>query len=124
VLKKQIILISASYTFVLTYLSLIKVNDKLPSIENSDKLYHIIAYFIFFILWFYTFHLKFKYHQNKALILAFSASVFFGILIEILQGLVTRNRQSDLNDVIANVVGAFLASLMMYLLKKRGIKYK
>ncbi len=121
-LKKQLLIISNLYSFALTTLSLVKVNDKLPSIENSDKVYHAIAYFIFMILWYYTFYFKFKLKKNKALLLAFIASVSFGILMEILQGVLTKTRQSDVNDVIANTIGVILALLMLILLKKRDVK--
>lgn len=36
-------------------------------------------------------------------------SVFFGIIIEILQGLYTTTRREDILDVAANVFGATLA---------------
>lgn len=120
--KKQLLLISCSYSLVLTILSLITVNDKLPSIKNSDKLYHIIAYFIFMTVWFYTFHFKFKLKKHKALLVAFIASISFGIVIELLQGFLTQNRQSDVNDVVANIIGAILALFMQFLLKKRDVK--
>lgn len=121
-LKKQLLIISSLYTFTLVTLSLIKIKDKLPSIENSDKLYHGIAYFILMVLWYYTFHFKFKVKKNKALLIVFIISICFGIVMEILQGVLTVNRQSDVNDVLANAIGVVLALLMLILLKKRDVK--
>ncbi len=48
-------------------------------------------------------------------------SVTFGILIEILQGALTRNREADLNDVIANTIGTIIAVIVITTLK-RGVK--
>lgn len=122
-LKKKLLLISSFYSLVLASLSLIKLNDTLPPIKNSDKLYHVIAYFIFMTLWYYTFLYRFKLKKTKALVIAFIASISFGVIMEILQGVLTENRQSDINDVVANTIGAILALLMLVLIKKRDVKY-
>ncbi len=41
--------------------------------------------------------------------ISFMLSVFFGIAIEVLQGLYTTTRQEDTLDVVANISGAILA---------------
>lgn len=50
------------------------------------------------------------------LMIAFMLSVFFGIAIEVLQGLYTTTRKEDALDVAANISGATLAvlSIVMY----------
>lgn len=121
-LKKQLLLISSGYSLVLAVLSLITISDKLPSVKNSDKLYHAIAYFIFMLLWYFTVRLRFKFQKNIALLVAFIGAISFGIVIEVLQGVLTQNRQSDVNDVVANTIGAILALLMLILIKKRDVK--
>ncbi len=121
-LKKGLVVVSSFYSLALAILSLININGKLPPIKNSDKLYHAIAYFIFTGLWYFTFYFTFEFKKNKALAFAFIASASFGIIIEILQGILTENRESDVYDVIANTVGTILALLMMIIIKKRDVK--
>lgn len=41
------------------------------------------------------------------------ASVIYGGIIEIAQGLFTTTRQADIVDVLANTIGAILAVVMM-----------
>jgi VanZ family protein len=45
--------------------------------------------------------------------IAFALSVFFGIAIEVLQGLYTTTRREDILDVAANVFGATSAIFMI-----------
>jgi len=47
-------------------------------------------------------------HANdyKAYLISFIFSVFFGITIEILQGVLTTTRTPDVTDVLANTIGA------------------
>ncbi len=43
------------------------------------------------------------------LMTSFVLSVFFGIAIEVLQGLYTTTRKEDILDILANISGATLA---------------
>ncbi|WP_299891357.1 VanZ family protein [uncultured Lacinutrix sp.] len=122
-LKKYSLLISIIYSIVLAALSLFKINtvtQELPS--NSDKLFHALAYLIFTLLWFLAFFFNKKLSKVKALSYAFLCSVCFGIAIEVLQGLITVNRQCDVNDVIANVIGTIIAAIIILSLKKEVLK--
>ncbi len=121
-LKKQLLLVSTFYSVTLVTLSLINLNDKKIMIKNEDKLYHCIAYFVFTILWYYTFNHRFSLNKTKALRLAFFASIFFGVLIELLQEFFTKYREGDVNDIVANTLGTLLALLMLILLKKRRVR--
>ncbi len=106
----------------LVALSLLKVSDvtqEFPS--NSDKLFHAMAYAIFTISWFFAFHCNVKLKKIKAVTYAALLSVTFGMLMEILQGIMTRNREADLNDVIANAIGTIIAVIVITTLK-RGVK--
>jgi len=124
VLKKYSLLISIVYSIVLAALSLIKINAVTQEFPlNTDKVFHALAYFIFTLLWFFTLFIK---NQNKvrALIYAFVSSIIFGLIIEILQGTITQNRQSDVNDLIANTIGTIIASIIIISLKKGLLKNK
>ena len=51
-----------------------------------------------------------------------SAVFIYGIIIEILQGAITDNRQADLSDVFANFFGiAFAVALFIIATKKKNI---
>ena len=119
-LRKFSLITSILYTLTLSALSLIKIKDvvkDLPSI--NDKVGHALAHFIFVVLWFIVFHYKFNLKYNKAFGLAALFSLVYGILIELLQGWITISRQSDFNDVFANVLGMVFAIILIIGVKKR-----
>ncbi|WP_452601068.1 VanZ family protein [Pontimicrobium sp. MEBiC06410] len=121
-LKKLILPISVAYTITLAVLSLIKVNkvtSELPT--NSDKIFHALAYAIFTALWFLSFYYKIKLKKIKALVFSFLFSSVFGIIIELLQGSLTKNREADLFDVIANTTGTLIAMIIITIVL-RGVK--
>jgi len=123
VLKKYSLLLSTLYSIILAALSLIKINivtEELPS--NSDKIFHALAYFVFTLLWFSAFYYSMRINKIKAISFAFICSVAFGISIEFLQGWITENRQSDVNDIIANVIGTLIAVVIIMSLKKGVLK--
>lgn len=121
-LKKLILPISVAYTITLAVLSLIKVNkvtSELPT--NSDKIFHALAYAIFTALWFLSFYYKIELKKIKALVFSFLFSSVFGIIIELLQGSLTKNREADLFDVIANTTGTLIAMIIITIIL-RGVK--
>ena len=122
-LKKYSLIISIVYSIVLAALSLIKINavtQEFPS--NSDKIFHALAYLIFTIVWFFAFFYGRTQTKVKAICYAFVSSLAFGIIIEFLQGWITQNRQSDVNDVIANIIGTIIAVIIISSLKKGVLK--
>jgi VanZ family protein len=122
VLKKLILPTSVVYTITLAVLSLIKVNkvtSELPT--NSDKIFHALAYAIFTALWFLSFYYKIELKKIKALVFSFLFSSVFGIIIELLQGSLTKNREADLFDVIANTTGTLIAMIIITIIL-RGVK--
>lgn len=123
VLKKFSLIISVLYTLILSCLSLIKLKEVVPKLPSfSDKVAHIIAHFIFVALWFIAFFCKFNFKYNKAIIYAAVFSIVYGAIIELLQGWLTASRQSDFNDVFANVLGMVFAALFLIIIKKRVLK--
>lgn len=109
-----------SWTIMVTFLCLVRASD-LPviNIQNLDKIIHSTFHFVFTVLWFLFFRKQINSPNNtKPLVISFLLSVLFGIVIEILQGLTTTTRQSDILDVLANVLGATLAVLVLILLNK------
>lgn len=122
-LKKTSLFLSISYTLVLSALSLIKLNIEAPNLPSyKDKIGHALAHFIFVIIWFVVFRFRLDYKYNRAVAFAALFSVVYGFLIELLQGWVTLSRQSDLNDVAANIIGMVFAVLLLFSIKKWVLK--
>ncbi|MFI0490014.1 VanZ family protein [Flavobacterium sp.] len=89
------------------------------NIQNLDKVVHAFFHFVFTSLWFLFFRKQFSnFKISKLLIISVGFSLFFGILIEILQELCTTTRHADVFDVLANFSGATLAVLVIMLLNK------
>jgi VanZ family protein len=111
VLKQLFFWSAVLWTGIVFTLSLVQSNS-LPviNIVNLDKYIHAFFHYIFTSLWFL---FLISHSQSKRifapLMTAFTLSVFFGIAIEVLQGLYTTTRREDILDVAANVFGATLA---------------
>ena len=79
-------------------------------IHNFDKIIHFISYFSLTISWFFaTQHAVTKQKSKLLLILLL---IFFGIIIEALQGGMTTHRQADFYDILANSIGVLLAAAL------------
>ncbi len=60
-----------------------------------------------------------KTYQWKTTFSLVTAVFIYGIIIEILQGVFTNNRQADLFDVFANFAGITVATLFFMLVFKK-----
>jgi len=122
--KANVVLgMSLIWTSLIIYLSLANIGKiKLIELEASDKLYHTACYFILGLLWLSFFFIKHgSLDTTKKLIIAISI-VLFGIIIEVLQYVLTAYRTFDLWDAVANVVGVLVAILFFKLMVKRIIR--
>lgn len=109
--------IAIFWTIIVSYLCLTSSNN-IPqiSIVYLDKLIHIFFHLVFTSLWILFFKAKMQNSKKfSPFLTSFSLSVFFGITIEILQGLFTTTRSADIFDVFANIIGASLAVLILFL---------
>lgn len=106
-LERNAFAIAIFLTFFITFISLVSLKG-MPQIklENSDKIGHSIAYFFLSLSWIYALRKRF----NNILIITLLIS--YGIIIEILQEVLTTHRQGDFSDVLANSVGVILAYLL------------
>lgn len=104
------------YIISITILSLINL-DNLPEIGSGhdDKLYHATAYFVFVIL---SFNYLKKIEVKKAVLIAMVFSVFYGIIIEVLQHALNTNRTFDVLDIAANTIGVILGYFIIQYLNK------
>ena len=96
-LKKKALLLSVSYTITLTIVSLVKldldnVEEIIPSF--SDKIFHFLAYI-------------------QSIIRSVIVSALFGIIIEVLQLLITTSRSFDVKDILANLLGILIAAILI-----------
>ncbi|MCF6131070.1 VanZ family protein [Flavobacterium wongokense] len=121
VLKKGLFSLAVGWTVVIAFLCLVKFND-LPSlgftVSSLDKYVHITLHFVFTMLWGFYSRQKWNQIELKRIFIVVLFSIGYGILIEILQELVTTTRHADILDVLANFTGAMIAFLTFVLIKK------
>ena len=120
VLKKWALPLVIFYALTLTLLSLVHIGD-IPDLGSSfdDKIYHVIAYFVFMLL-VYNYY-RSKDTSNKTVISAIVV-VLYGIIIEVLQNIVTSYRTFDPYDALANALGVILAVAVLRFLNTLKLK--
>jgi len=113
-LERNAFAIAILLTLFITFISLVSLKG-MPQIklENSDKIGHSIAYFLLSLSWFFA--LKKRFNNN--LIITFLIS--YGIIIEVLQEVLTTHRQGDFSDVLANSIGIILAYLLYQIIDNK-----
>jgi len=118
---RQIYLCAALFwSGFIIFLCLLKSSD-IPQIEIPylDKVIHAGLHFVFTLLWFFYFKNKIGSMKNlKLLLISLVLSIFFGIVIELMQKFFTVTRSADVFDVIANLFGATLAVVSIIFLNK------
>ena len=105
-LRDNTLSISIIITILITLLSLIKTTPE-PIIEvaNFDKGQDLIAYLVLTVSWLISRSIKFKATTDMMILICCFA---FGIIIEVLQGVITTYRTASLLDVIANSLGIII----------------
>lgn len=119
-LKNLFFWIAFSWTLVVAYFCLVPSSD-IPSVSipHLDKLAHSFFHFVFTILWFLFFKKQVKKrNQTKLLVGSVIFSLFFGIVIEVLQVRLTTTINGDFFDVLANLSGAILAFVFVLIVKQ------
>ncbi|MEC3905803.1 VanZ family protein [Tamlana sp. 2201CG12-4] len=122
-LKKAALLAAISYSLILAIVSLIKLNN-LPDVGISfaDKIFHFLAYALLTLLWFGAFSYSLNLKKKQAVLYAAILAIIFGIIIEVLQDTMTDSRALDMYDVVANTLGALLASIVLKVKNKLQVK--
>lgn len=116
VLKKYFFtILFISWVVFITSLSLFSFEeDSVPTIHipHFDKLVHFSFYFVFTVLGCWSFREVDR--KNTPLKKIISKIIFYavvyGMIIEVLQGVITVDREPDLLDVLANSLGALFGS--------------
>tara|TARA_B110000003_G_scaffold275842_1_gene319710 strand:+ start:2834 stop:3208 length:375 start_codon:yes stop_codon:yes gene_type:complete len=119
--KTTILSATILYTTAITVLSLASLSNKLPKLNTGfdDKIAHFLIYAIFCLMWFLTFK---SFDLKRSLICAFSFSILFGLVIELLQGMEFIGRTKDAFDFLANLIGAISMTGLIYIKNKVLIK--
>ena len=105
-LKKQALLIAITYTVALLIFSLITLD--IGGIETfapsfGDKIFHFCAYALLVYLWSYTISVKYNISKNKVIIYVSVCAIIFGIIIEVLQKVLTNTRYFDVDDIVGEI---------------------
>ena len=83
---------------------------KMPWLEHLhfDKIVHFFLYAVFTILLVRSFknQTSFIFLQKYSIITALLFGIFYGAILEYLQGVLFIDRTSDLHDLIANIIGS------------------
>jgi VanZ family protein len=106
--RKYYFFIAIFLTLIIGWGSLATIGDSIPStISVSDKAIHVFAYFLLTLSWLFSYK---KESEKLKISIIIPVIVFiYGILIEVLQGAVTENRQPEAYDLLANLIGIILA---------------
>ncbi len=114
-----VLLLSIAYTVFILVFSLINLKDvDVIKLESSDKVYHTTIYALMVLLWSFYFSLKHKLKNKLQKLWLVFAIIMFGIIIEVLQLLLTDYRSFDWWDVIANITGVIIGLFAFSLIEK------
>ena len=117
-LEDNAIYIAVFFTISITIGSLVKSDFiVVKSISVSDKIYHLIAYFLLMLSWLYVFCKKETFQKNVKYVIL--GCIIFGIIIEILQGVITSYRTASYLDIVANTIGVLLAVVIFHVFEKK-----
>lgn len=124
--KRKVLLVYTPlivYWLILFTATSIPTKD-LPSIGFSDKVNHLMAYFVLSVLVYLTllFQRKSELLFNYAPIVTLIISSFYGIADELHQMFIP-GRSAEVFDWFADAIGAILGILLVYFLKSR-LKYQ
>jgi len=117
-LENNAVYIAIFFTIAILLGSLVKPElVVVDSISVSDKTYHLIAYFLLMLSWLYAFSNREKFNENVKYVII--GCIFFGIIIELLQGAITSYRTASFLDIIANTSGVLLAVVIFHVFEKK-----
>ena len=121
-MPKNILIHSSSvgYTISLGILSLVNLTD-VPKLNTGydDKIAHFVLYAGLCLFWFMSFH---ALKSKSSLVLASLLSIGFGLIIEILQGIVSIHRTTEVFDLVANCLGVLTMAFIINAKKEVIVK--
>lgn len=121
-MPKNILIHSSSvgYTISLGILSLVNLTD-VPKLNTGydDKIAHFVLYAGLCLFWFMSLH---TLKSKSSLVLASLLSIGFGLIIEILQGIVSIHRTTEVFDLVANCLGVLTMAFIINAKKQVIVK--
>ena len=121
-MPKNILIHSSSvgYTISLGILSLVNLTD-VPKLNTGydDKIAHFVLYAGLCLFWFMSFY---ALKSKSSLVLASLLSIGFGLVIEILQGIVSIHRTTEVFDLVANCLGVLTMAFIINAKKQVIVK--
>ena len=110
--KKLFVAAAIFWTVAITVLSLISLSNVtvFNSVAGKDKYVHFLFYLFFTLIW----GIALRCNKLKNSIIILLSAVFYGVVIELAQGIFTLTRQPDFYDVVANSCGAFVGWLLLH----------
>jgi VanZ family protein len=97
--------------------------NKVPSVENGDKLVHLLMYggLSFTLMFDFLIHQKPKYRLLLFILIGMLFPILFGGIVEILQPIYFAPRTGSWGDFAANSSGVVLSATIVYQLKKEKL---
>lgn len=112
--KNLYLFIGILFIGILTFLSLKEtISFTSHFFSFTDKILHFGAYVLLTFLWGrYLMLLKPSYSLKKVLSIVAGFLIIYGIIVEVLQTELTKNRVGEIEDVVANVVGIIFGAIV------------
>ena len=120
--SKQLLVVCILYSVFITIIFLLHTKE-IPKLFDTfitiDKLVHVFIFLVLTFLW--LLYVNSVLNDTKPILLLFIlvASLFYGILIEVIQELYVSSRGAEVLDVIADLLGASLGLLFFSNYKNR-----
>jgi len=116
--ERNYLFLAITWAVLIAVLSLVSLKS-IPKeyIYGNDKVMKFIYYDIFVVL--LSFAKSKSYFKMKHNLFIIFIVIIYGIVIEILQGVITKNREADIYDAIANSLGAIVGFILVYCVKNK-----
>ena len=121
--ERNLFILALFWTIAITIASLVSLSN-MPRVNvlGKDKTVHFLFYFVLTLTWNFALQKKYKNWALKYIIVF--VVIGYGIVIEVLQEVLTKTRQADLYDVIANSAGTLVALIVIFWLKNKTFEKK
>ena len=116
--ERNFLLLAIIWTVLITVASLVS-SSAIPKVNLlwNDKIVHFLFYFFFVVFWSFALHKNFYLKKYSFIIVVFA--IFYGIIIEVLQSVLTKTREADLFDAFANSLGAIVGFVGFLIVKNK-----
>lgn len=112
------LIIALFFTFLIAWGSFLSSDDfEAVTFNLYDKIVHVGSYAVLGFSWFLA--IRPKISNLKTVVLVGSAVTLYGIIIEVMQGLLATHRKADIFDILANFIGVLLAFMLFYFISNK-----